>query len=92
MLNLPEKEIGDGREPDMGMGTHVGPLPGGDLRRPDMIKEYERADHLTLRRRQSAAHLEAAEIDRARHDQRFDGVDGDSVGVPGLERWVPAHC
>jgi hypothetical protein len=57
-----------------------------------MIKEYERADHLTLRRRQSAAHLEAAEIDRARHDQRFDGVDGDSVGVTGLERWVPAHC
>jgi hypothetical protein len=51
----------------------------------------ERTDHLALRRRQGAAHLEAAEVDRTRHDQRLDDVDADCVRETGLKQRVPAH-
>ena len=91
VLNLAKQEIRDGREPDMGVGTHVGSLPRGDVRRSKMVKEDERTDHLALLGGKGATHLEAAEIDRAWHDQRFDGVEADSVGISGLKQRVPAH-
>jgi hypothetical protein len=72
VLNLAKQKIRDGREPDMGVGTHVGSLPGGHVHRPKMVKEYERTDHLALLGGKGATHLEAAEIHRARHNQRFD--------------------
>jgi hypothetical protein len=90
--NLAAKEIGDGREPDMRMGTHIGPLPCGDLRRSELVEEDERTDHLPLRRRQGAADLETAKVDRARHDQCFDCVGADGVGIKGLEQRVLAHA
>ena len=91
VLNLAKQEIRDGREPDMGVGTHVGSPPRGDVRRSKMVKEDERSDHLALLGGKGVTHLEAAEIDRARHDQRFDGVEADSVGISGLEQRVPTH-
>jgi hypothetical protein len=75
----------------MGVGTHVGSLPGGYVYRPKMVKEDERTNHLALLGGKGATHLEAAEIDRARHDQRFDSVEADRVGVSGLKKWVPTH-
>jgi hypothetical protein len=57
-----------------------------------MVKEDERADHLALLGGKGATHLEAAEIDRACHDQRFCGVEADSVGISGLEQRVPTHA
>jgi len=39
MKNLAAKEIGDGREPDMRVGTDIGSLPGWDLRRPELVEK-----------------------------------------------------
>jgi hypothetical protein len=56
-----------------------------------MVEENERTDHLPLRRRQCPADDDAAEVDCARHDQGFDGVDRDSVGIAGFKQRVPRH-
>ena len=91
MKDLAAKEISDGREPDMGVGTDIGSLPRWDLRRPELVEEDEWTDNLPLGRGQSAADHEAAKVDRARHDQGFDGVRADGVGIAGLEQRVPTH-
>ena len=46
MQNASVEKIGDGRKPDMGMRTHVHPLPRRELNRAEMIVEDERPDHL----------------------------------------------
>ena len=75
MLELAAEQVGDGGEPDVRVRPHVDALAGQELGRPGLVEEDERPDHLPLRRRQRAAHLEAAEVAGARHDQRLDGVD-----------------
>jgi hypothetical protein len=57
-----------------------------------LVEEDEWTDHLPLGRGQSAADHEAAKVDRARHDQGFDGVHGDGVEIAGLKQRVPAHA
>ncbi len=91
MLDLATKEVGDGREADMGMGADVDALARNELGRSHLVEEDERPDHLALRRRKRAADLETADVARTRHDQGLDRLDGDSVGTDGIQRRVPAH-
>ena len=70
------EQIGDGRKPDMRMRAHIHALPGDELHRPQLVEEDERPDHLPLAMRQRAAHLEAAEVAGARHDDEFERVAG----------------
>ena len=91
VLELAAEEIGDGGEPDMRMRPHVDALAGQELRRPRLVEEDERPDHLPLRRRQRPAHLEAAEVAGARDDQRLDRVDRVAGRAARVERGVPAH-
>ena len=57
-----------------GMRTHVDALPRLHQHRAELVEEDEGADHLPARRGQRAAHLEAAEVTRARHDDHLDGI------------------
>ena len=91
MLEFAVVEIGDGREPDMGMRSHVDALAGDEFRRPHLVEEDERADHSPARGGQGAADLEAADVARPRHDDRLDGLSADGVRASGFERGVPAH-
>ena len=74
MEDLALEQIGDGRQPDVGMRAHVDAAGQQELGRPHLVEEDERADHLPRRRRQRAPHLEAAEIARAWHDDMLDGI------------------
>ncbi len=69
MHDLAVEQVGDGGEPDMRVRPHVDAVAGLEHGRPEMVEENERPDHARMPRRQRAMHLEAAEIDRARHDQ-----------------------
>lgn len=81
-------EIGDGRQPDMGMGPHVDTATGEELGRPHLIEEDEGADHLAVRRGEGAPDLEPAQIAGPGNNQGFDGFQALIVGALG---WVPAH-
>ena len=74
MHDLAVEQVGDGGKPDMRVRPHVDAVAGLEHRRPEMVEEDERPDHARAPRRQRAMHLEAAEIDRARHDHLLDGV------------------
>lgn len=89
--DLAFEEIGDGREVDVRMRTHVDPLVGQELRRPHLVEEDEGTHHLPLGRRQRAAHLHLAEIDRAGDDQHLDGIDGCRRAKGGIGARAPAH-
>src|SRR5450432_2995029 len=91
MLELAAKEVSDGREPNVRMRAHVDALTRDELSRPRLIEKYERADHLSFWSRKRATDLETADVARPRHDQRFNGVDANSVRATWLERWIPTH-
>src|ERR1700689_3128526 len=74
MHDLAVEQVGDGGEPDMRVRPHVDAVAGLEHRRAEMVEEDEWPDHARLPRRQRAMHLEAAEIDGARHDHLLDGV------------------
>lgn len=83
-------ETGDRAQPDMRMRAHIHPLPGQELGRTGLIEEDERPHHLPLGCRQGAAHLEAAKVASAGHDQGFDRVNRGMAGATGVKGWVPA--
>ncbi len=85
MLELAAEEVGDGREANMGMRPYVDAPARDELSRSHLVEEDERPDHLALRRRKRAANLEIADVARSRHDQGFDGLDGDGVGTDGVQ-------
>ena len=85
MLELAAIEIGDGGEADVRMRPHVDALAGEKLGRSHLIEEDEGPDHLPARRRQRAAHREAAEVAGARDDEGLDRIGGDRVGRNGIE-------
>ena len=85
VLELAAEEVGDGREANMGMRTYVDAPARDELSRSHLVEEDERPDHLALRRRKRAANLKAPDVARSRHDQGFDGLDGDSVGADGVK-------
>lgn len=68
------EQIGDGGQVDVRMRPHVDPLARRQMRRPHLVEEQERADHGALTVRQSAMHLEAAQIMRGRRERLEDEV------------------
>ncbi len=94
MHDLAVEQVGDGGKPDMRMRPHVDAVAGVEHRRPEMVEEDERPDHARMPRRQRAMHLEAAEIDRARHDHLLDGVArwriAEAGSLPGKKLMVPS--
>ena len=91
MLELAAIEIGDGCKSDVRVWPHINALTGDELGRSSLIEEDERADHLALGCRQRSAHLEVAEVTRARYDQCLDRIDTDGVGTARLQGRIPAH-
>ena len=85
------EQVGDGGKPDVGMRAHVHALAGDELHRAHLVEEDEGADHLPLAVRQRAAHLEAAEVAGARHDDEVERIAGVRVAEDGIARWHPAH-
>ena len=91
MHDLALEQIGDGREPDVGMRAHVDTGADQELGRAHLIEEDERSDHLLARCGQRAAHLEAAEVAGTRHDHLLDGVAGEGIAGLGVVVGLPAH-
>ncbi len=75
----------DGRKANMGMRADVDAPARDELSRSHLVEEDERPDHLALRRGKRAANLEITDVARSRHDQGFDGLDGDGVGTDGVQ-------
>src|SRR5690348_13448020 len=62
-------QIGDRGEPDMGVRTHVEPLPVAQRDRPHLVEEDEWPDHPPLWLRQRASYRETVtQIARRRQD------------------------
>src|SRR5580698_9601645 len=91
MHNFAVEQVGDGGEPNMRVRPHVDAVAGLEHCRAEMVEEDERPDHARLPRRQRAMHLEAAEIDRARHDQLLDGVARLGIAEVGVLAGEKAH-
>ena len=62
MLDCAVEQVGDRRQADVRVRTHVQLAPGRELAAPHLIEEDERPDHLTLGGRQGTPHLEAANV------------------------------
>ena len=81
------EKIGDGGQADVRMRPHIEAAPARKGDRSHLVEEDERADATLLRRRQRAAHLEAAaELARARNDQCFQHLNNVAI-----ERSVMHH-
>src|ERR1700680_1741973 len=86
------EQIGDRRQPDMGVRAHVQALAGTEFTRSHLIEEDERTDHLPSAVRQRAAHGKAvAEIPHARNDDQLERVAGPFVAEHGVLCGHPAH-
>ena len=84
VLDRAVEQIRDRREADMRMRAHVEPVSGEELARAHLVEEDERSDHLPLARGQRTAHLEAADVVRARHDHLADAGRHDFVRCCGI--------
>src|SRR5690606_29536849 len=62
VMEVALEKVGDRAEADMRMRPHVHALTGQKLRRPGLIEEDERTDHLAFRCRQGAADLKTAKV------------------------------
>ncbi len=91
MKNLALEQVRHRRQPDMGMRAHVDAATFDERRRAHLIEEDEGADHLALCGGQHAAHLETAEIPRARDDDLLDLVAGGRIARNGIVILEPAH-
>ena len=67
----------------MRMRAHVERLVGAQDRRPHAVEEDERADQPAPGGRQSAAHLEAADVPGVGDHHQLDGVAGEGVAGVG---------
>ena len=92
VAHLALEQIGDGGEADVRVRAHVDAVADQELGRPHLVEEDEGPDHLLLGRGQRAAHLEAAEVAGARHDDVLDGVAGACVAGYGIVGRLPAHA
>ena len=89
--DLAVEQIGHGGEPDVRMRAHVDAGADEELRRTHLIEKDKRPDHLPPRRRQGAAHGEAAEVASARHDHLLDGLAGAHIAGLRIVGRGPAH-
>ena len=90
--HLALEQEGHRGEPDVRVRAHVDAIADQELRGPHLVEEDERPDHLLLRRRQRAAHLEGAKIAGARHDHMLDGIAGELIAGHGVLGRQPAHA
>jgi hypothetical protein len=74
MVDRAVEQIGDCREVDVRMRTHVDAVADFEMRRPHLVEEQERADHRPLLVGQRAVDLEAAEVVGDRGDGLKDEV------------------
>ena len=72
------KQIGDGCQTDMRMGTHINPLTGGKRGRAHLVEENEGADKTLTRRGQNTFDGKPAEIATTADDAFADG--GGKIG------------
>ena len=91
VMDAAAQQIGHRRKADMRMRPHIDALAGQKLGRPHLVKEYERPDHLSLGRGQRPAHLEAAQIPRARHDDRRNRVNFIAHRDRRVQCGIPTH-
>ncbi len=86
--DLALEQIGQGRDADVRVGTHVDRLGQArrHVHRPHVVEEGEGADHTALGERQDAADLKAAEILAALVDDEFDHID-----FPGVRNAATTH-
>src|SRR5580692_388981 len=91
MHDLAVEQVGHGGKPDMRVRPHVDAVAGFEHRRPEMVEEDERPDHARATRWQRAMHLEAAQIDRAWHDELLDGVARWRIAEAGVLAGEKAH-
>ena len=70
--DLAVEEIRHRREPDVRMRPHVEPLARREARRPHVVEEDERPDHLLRDRRQHAPDGEAADVARVGAEEVLD--------------------
>ena len=91
MADVAVEKVGDGRKPDMRVRADVERLVALQHRRAEPVEEDERADEPSLRVRQRAAHLEAAEILRAGDDHRLDCIAGIGIAWDRIVSGEEAH-
>src|SRR5262249_10317713 len=91
MHDLPFKEIGHRRKPDVRMRPYIDPLANRKFRRPHLIPKDERPNHLPLCRRKRPADIEAAEIADARYDYDVERITGPAIARDRVFRGLPAH-
>ena len=70
--DLTLEQVGHRRQVHMGMRAHVDALSGREVRRPHLVEEYPRPDHVASRIRQGTAHRKTAEVGLLRLDQLLD--------------------
>ncbi len=71
--DLAAEQVGDRGQADVGVRAHVQALPGLEMTQTHLIEEHEGPDGSSLPGWQYAAHLEAADVARARHDDLRHG-------------------
>jgi hypothetical protein len=67
-----DEEVGDGREADVRVRTHIDAGAGGKLGRTDVIEKDERPDEVATRSRQHPSHFETAQVPRSWLDDPFN--------------------
>ena len=85
------EQVGHRRKADMRMRAHVEHLAGAQDGRAHLVEEDERANHAALRRRQRAAHFEAAYVLGGGEDHGFDQVRGGAVAGGWVYAGEEAH-
>ena len=69
------EQIGDGRQPDVGMRSHLHPAARRYIHWTEMVEKDERADHPALDARKDPANGEAAaQVVRPSLDQKLDRI------------------
>ena len=91
MQDLALEQVGDSRQVDVWMGTHIDSLVCQELGRAHLIEKDERSNHLPFEGRQSASDLHLAKVHCARNNQRLDGVRAGAVTRNGIRAGAPTH-
>jgi hypothetical protein len=89
--DLAFEQIGHSRKTNMWMGANIHAGAQQEFVGAHLVKKDERTDHLPPRRRQRAAHLEAADVPAARNDHHFDGIAGKAIARLWVFSRLPAH-
>jgi len=75
----------------MRVGPDVDALPRQEFGGTGLVEEYERADHLSVRRGQRPSDFETAKIASSRNDQGLNRLHADLIRASWFDRRVSAH-